>query len=44
MKNNLTFLDDPSRDRINTLITLTEIDMSLFQTNKEILEFAATPV
>lgn len=44
MKNQFIFMDDPSGEGINVLITLTEADMLLFQNNKELLEFASPVV
>uniref|UniRef100_M1CHW5 Acyltransferase n=1 Tax=Solanum tuberosum TaxID=4113 RepID=M1CHW5_SOLTU len=44
MKNQFIFMDDPSGEGINVLITLTEADMLLFQNNKDLLEFASPVV
>ncbi|KAF3659582.1 putative ABC transporter B family member 21-like [Capsicum annuum] len=41
MKNHFLFMDEPSEDGINVVVTLTEADMSIFQNNEELLEFAS---
>ncbi|KAK4709160.1 hypothetical protein R3W88_030085 [Solanum pinnatisectum] len=42
--NNFIFMDEPSGDGINVLITLTKDDMLNFQKKKELLEFASPVV
>ncbi|XP_009783683.1 acylsugar acyltransferase 3-like [Nicotiana tabacum] len=44
MKNHFIFMDSPSGDGIDVLITLTEADMLIFHNNKELLEFASPVV
>ncbi|CAN4105273.1 unnamed protein product [Withania somnifera] len=44
MKKNFIFLNEPSGDGINVLISLPEADMSIFQIKKEFLEFASPVV
>ncbi|KAM3398912.1 acylsugar acyltransferase 3-like [Capsicum galapagoense] len=41
MKNHFLFMDERSGDGINVVVTLTEADMSIFQNNEELLEFAS---
>ncbi|KAM3307758.1 hypothetical protein P3S67_009502 [Capsicum chacoense] len=41
MKNHFLFLNDPSEDGIDVLVTLTEADVLIFQSNEELLEFAS---
>ncbi|PHU03637.1 hypothetical protein BC332_28888 [Capsicum chinense] len=44
MKNHFLFMDEGSGDGINVVVTLTEADMSIFQRNEELLEFASPVV